>query len=116
MKSLIMSTTEFGITNPGQVNPHNKLTFPYNVPLDQVHCLNQFCLITRSCTQALTHSANLPVCNWWLSFHAQVAQSQFHDFLGQINALKVVVVQLEQKLREKSEEQVLIRTSYYRTR
>ncbi len=45
---------------------------------------------------------------------SQVVQSKFNDFLGQINALKVVVVQLEQKLREKSEEQARLRRSYER--
>jgi hypothetical protein len=45
---------------------------------------------------------------------SQVVQSKFNDFLGQINALKVVVVQLEQKLREKAEEQARLRQAYER--
>lgn len=45
---------------------------------------------------------------------SQAVQAQFNDFLGQINALKVVVVQLEQKLREKSEEQARLKKSYER--
>jgi len=45
---------------------------------------------------------------------SQAVQSQFNDFLGQINALKVVVVQLEQKLREKSQEQAQLQRSYQR--
>jgi hypothetical protein len=46
----------------------------------------------------------------------QNVQAQFKDFMGQINALKVVVVQLEQKLRLKSEEQVgVVRRAYDRS-
>lgn len=41
-----------------------------------------------------------------VSLSCQSVEAQFTDFMGQINALKIVVVQLEQKLRQKSEEQV----------